>query len=62
MLTDAQREANLGLFDRFMRAWGAAAESSRLMLYADTRAYSAGNETAETLYQQTSELLGIRVP
>ena len=56
------REANLGLFDRFMRAWGAATLPARSTLYADAMAYSAGRESAAELYVQTAYLLNIRVP
>lgn len=62
MLTGAQREANLGYFDRFMRAYGRADYPTRLELYRDTRAYSGGTETPADLYSQVSTLLGIRTP
>lgn len=56
------REANLGYFDRFMRAYGRADKPTRAQLYMDTQAYQYGRETPQTLYAQVNALLGVKTP
>lgn len=56
------REANLGYFDRFMKAYGRATEPTRLELYRDTQAYRYGVEPASALYAQVTTLLGVTTP
>ena len=58
----ADNRANFGYFDAFMRQYGQAAEPVRLELYRDTLAYSGGAETADVLYGQVYDLLGVSVP
>jgi hypothetical protein len=53
------RQANLGYFDKFMRQYGQASQPTRAELYRDTTAYSLGAETADQLYQQVYDLLGV---
>lgn len=61
-IAGSPRQANLGFFGPFMRAWGAASPEARISLYLDALAYEGGREPASELLQQTSELLGIPIP
>lgn len=56
------KQANLGYFGPFMAAYGRADYPTRAELYRDTQAYSGGIETAQTLYLQVSQLLGVAAP
>lgn len=58
-LTDAQREANLGYFDRFMAAWGRADAATRDAAYRDTLDYRAGLIDGQTEVDEVSAALGI---
>jgi len=42
-----------------MRQYGQASQPTRAELYRDTTAYSLGAETADQLYAQVYELLGV---
>lgn len=53
---------NLGYFAQFMKQYGRATPPTRAELYQDTQAYSYGRETAQTLYDQVYNLLGVSVP
>jgi hypothetical protein len=55
-------QQNLGYFAAFMRGYGRADYPTRAELWRDTQAYSGGAETAQTLYVQTSQLLGVPLP
>ena len=59
METAAQRNLNLGYFERFMKAYGQASIPTRAELYRDTQAYQYGAESAQQLYQQVTQLLGV---
>jgi len=56
------QQSHLGYFVGFMKAYGRADYPTRAELWRDTQAYSYGAETAGTLYQQVSQLLGVSVP
>lgn len=56
------RQANLGYFGPFMRAYGGAAPQARVELYMDTQAYRFGRESAAELYGQVTQLLGLQTP
>ena len=56
------KQANLGFFGPFMKAYGRADYPTRATLYMDTQAYSYGRETAVQLYAQVTQLLGVSVP
>lgn len=60
-MATVNREANLGFFDRFMRAYGSASLETRAELYRDTQAYSYGRETDGELYTQVTQLLGVPI-
>lgn len=62
METAAQRLANLGYWRGFMTSYGRASLDVRSELYRDTQAYQYGAETATTLYQQVTALLGVTTP
>lgn len=62
METNEQRLENLGYWRGFMQSYGRADYPTRAELYRDTRAYSGGAETADTLYGQVSTLLGVTTP
>lgn len=59
MAATTDRQANLGFFGPFMKAWGAASPPARGELYMDTQAYTFGRESAATLYGQVGDLLGV---
>jgi hypothetical protein len=61
-MATVNHERNLGYFEGFMKGYGRADDSTRAQLYMDTQAYSYGAESAGTLYQQVSQLLGVSVP
>ena len=53
---------NLGFFADFMKGYGRADYPTRAELWRDTQAYSGGAETADQLYAQVGQLLGVFVP
>lgn len=61
-MTLVPQQTHLGYFVDFMKAYGRADYPARAELYRDTQAYSYGAETAEQLYAQVAQLLGVSVP
>ena len=61
-MAGVNHERNLGFFAGFMKGYGRADYPTRAELYRDTQAYSGGAETAEQLYGQVGQLLGVFVP
>lgn len=58
-IVNPNAEANLGYFDDFMRAWGAADPATRAQVYAETLDYRAGAIDGQAEVNEVSQSLGI---